>query len=255
MLQNGFLFAIRCKQLDTGLIDQLKAILIENNKIKLIIIDTLQLVRGQGNRNDTLYGNDYKEISKLKTFADDNHICILLIHHFRKMSDMSDTFNQITGTTGITGAADTMMTLSKEKRFEDKTILSLTGRDIEGGEFMLESDKETHIWQVIGNQDELEIINQKNIYENNPIVLTIKELLEENPMGLKITSNKLYNEILFRRKARPKEGSPGALTRVITRTLQYDLLNYDQIYYNPPSPNGGAGGRNLYFYKVNKKEN
>lgn len=253
MRLNGFFLTNMCNSLDDGLIDQLKEFINKKKYIKLLIIDTLQLVRGETNRNDTLYGNDYKEISKLKSFADDNHICILLIHHFRKMNDVSDTFNQITGTTGITGAADTMMTLSKEKRFEDKTILSLTGRDIEGGEFMLKVEKETHIWQLIGTQEDLKEFDKKFIYENNPIIITINELLEENPSGFEMTSTELYNQILFHTKNKPNVGSAGALTKAINK-LQFDMLNYDSIYYAPPNTNGGAKGRKLYFCRRRDKK-
>lgn len=250
----SFLFAIRCNSLSTGLLAQLNAFLVENPGIKLIIIDTLQLVRGTVNKNDTLYGNDYKEISTLKKFADDNHISIVLIHHFRKMADSSDTFNQITGTTGITGAADTMITLSKESRFKEKTLLSLTGRDIDGGEFVLKSDKQNHKWELIGSQDEIEKINNKFIYENNPIITTINKLLEEYPTGFEMTSSELYNKILPYSGAKPKSRSASALTRELSK-LKLEMLTYDNIYYEPPNPNGGAKGRTLYFCKIKNKEN
>ena len=250
---SGFLLANVCNSLDNGLLSQLKEFINEKNDIKLIIIDTLQLVRGEANRNDTLYGNDYKEISKLKNFADDNHICILLIHHFRKMNDVSDTFNQITGTTGITGAADTMMTISKEKRFEDKTILSLTERDIEGGEFMLRVENETHMWKLIGTQEDLKEMDKKFMYENNPIIITINELLEENPSGFEMTSTELYNQILFHTKNKPNVGSAGALTKAINK-LQFDMWHYDSIYYESPNANGGSKGRKLYFCRRKDKK-
>lgn len=252
MHQNGFLFATKCNSLDTGLIDQLKEILNKNTNIKLIIIDTLQLVRGQVNKNDTLYGHDYKEISKLKKFADNNHICVMIIHHFRKIPDMADTFNQISGTSGITGASDTMITLSKEARFENKTILSLTGRDIDEGEYILAVDKETHKFNIIGNQEDLKELDNINIYRSNPIIITINELLEENENSLSITSKGLYDEIFFRRKIRIKEKSAAALTRTIGSKLQYDMLKYDNIHYEPPNQNGGACGREMYFCKISE---
>lgn len=250
----GFLFAIRCNSLATGLLSQLQAFLLENPAIKLIIIDTLQLVRGQAEKNETFYSNDYKELNTIKQFADENHICIVVIHHFRKMADISDTFNQISGTTGITGAADTMITLSKEKCFEDKTILSLTGRDIEGGEFLLKTNKITHKWELISSREEIEAMNQKTMYEHNPIVITINELLNENPEGLKIGSKDLYEEMFCRRKRKPNQGSPGALTRAI-KELALQMAEYDGIHYDAPNPNGGANGRKMYFCRTRKKDN
>ena len=48
--------------------------------ISLIVIDTLQKVR-KGDRNGSMYANDYKDIGALKELADKYGICILLVHH------------------------------------------------------------------------------------------------------------------------------------------------------------------------------
>ena len=53
-----------------------------------------------------MYANDYKDIGALKELADKYGICILLVHHLRKQSS-SDPYDQISGSTGIMGVADT----------------------------------------------------------------------------------------------------------------------------------------------------
>ena len=53
-----------------------------------------------------MYANDYKDIGALKELADKYGICILLVHHLRKQSS-SDPYEQISGSTGIMGVADT----------------------------------------------------------------------------------------------------------------------------------------------------
>lgn len=55
----------------------------------------------------------------------------MLVHHLRKTQDKDDPFNEISGTTGLMGAADTVLLLKKVNRGTDTTFLYLTGRDIE----------------------------------------------------------------------------------------------------------------------------
>ena len=98
----GFHIATNCHNLDEGLLTELQNTLNKNPKIKLIIVDTFQKVRGAQIRGETWYSADYKEVAKLKRLADINKVCILVIHHVKKESD-SDPFNNISGSTGITG--------------------------------------------------------------------------------------------------------------------------------------------------------
>ncbi len=112
---------------------------------RLIVIDTFQKIRrGTG---ELSYSNDYKDVSRLKKLADSLNICILLVHHTRKMAD-SDYMNEISGTNGIAGSADTLMVLKKEKRNSRAAVLSCTGRDIEDRELSLYLDKDSCIWKV-----------------------------------------------------------------------------------------------------------
>ena len=53
------------------------------------------------------------------------------MHHTRKGRDSSNIFNDMTGSTGIMGVADTVMILRKEERFGDAAALCITGRDVE----------------------------------------------------------------------------------------------------------------------------
>lgn len=88
-----------------GLEEQIVSFIHTYPDISLIVIDTLQKVR-KGDRNGSMYANDYKDIGALKELADKYGICILLVHHLRKQSS-SDLYDQISGSTGIMGVADT----------------------------------------------------------------------------------------------------------------------------------------------------
>lgn len=73
--------------------------------------------------------------------ADAHNIAVVMIHHLRKMRDDGDPFNMISGTTGISGAADSMWVLVKEKRGDDTATLNITGRDVEMQEFVLKLEQ------------------------------------------------------------------------------------------------------------------
>ena len=98
------------------------------------MIDTLQKIRTSSKEN--AYANDYGDISIIKDFADRHSLAVVVVHHIRKQGD-SDVFNKVSGTTGLTGSADTTFVLEKETRASDTAKLYCVGRDIEYQEFTL----------------------------------------------------------------------------------------------------------------------
>ena len=247
LLPEGFLLDINCNRLDNGLIIQLTNCLKEHPNIKLIIIDTMQLIRGTIGKNETLYGNDYKDLSILKKFADENHITILLIHHFRKMLDNGDAFNRFSGSTGIIGVTDTMFALYKEQRRDKQSIFAISGRDIEEDELIISFDHTTHLWNIDGSRDEFDRIKNKKLYANNPIIITIRKIIDDSDSNsIALTATELYKKIIEVTGNRPKESNPSGLTRTLNK-MQFDMLEYDGIHYEPPPTNGGASGRKMYF--------
>ena len=131
--------------LDKGLEEQLTQFLAAHPDTVLVIIDTLQKVRGV--KNDNAYANDYRDLSLLKKIADRHGIAILVVHHLRKEGD-EDVFNRISGTTAISGAVDSSFTLVEEKRGSGRAKLYCIGRDIEYREIELERG-EDNIWQLV----------------------------------------------------------------------------------------------------------
>lgn len=90
-------FSVEAKSMKDGLEKQLTNFIHDHRDTNLIIIDTLQKVRASGGDGYS-YANDYEVINSLKQFADDNGICILLVHHTRKQM-AEDRFDMISGTT------------------------------------------------------------------------------------------------------------------------------------------------------------
>lgn len=134
-------FSVSAHQLGKGLAAQLGGFVQEHRDTRLIIIDTLQKVREIGGESYS-YSNDYEIITQLKRFADSTGICLLLVHHTRKQKS-EDTFDMISGTNGLLGAADGAFILHKEKRTSSKAFLEISGRDQQDQRLTLVRNEET----------------------------------------------------------------------------------------------------------------
>ena len=187
--------SLKADPLDGGLIEQIENEINSYPEIRLVVIDTLQKVRAKFEKAESMYSSDYREMAKFKEYADKKNICILLVHHVRKMKDESDIFNSISGSNGIMGACDTIFVISKKKRGDEEATLSMTGRDIKQESFVIMFNKESYKWEVVGTEEEMEKKRKKQEYESSPIVKTIKTMIEKSPLGWKSTSTEFMNAI------------------------------------------------------------
>ena len=142
-------FATMSDKLRFGLEEQIEEFLSTHPATNLVVIDTLQRVRHITN-DISPYASDYRDLGVLKALADKHRIAILLIHHLRKMND-DDPMNMISGTTGISGAADSSYVLRKDKRSSNTATLYCTGRDIEYRELTVEFNSYTHVWNLLSD--------------------------------------------------------------------------------------------------------
>ena len=145
-LSDDFEIETKILELGNGLIDELDEYIARKPDTKLFIIDTLQVVRGEG--NDCHYSSDYGDIRKLKAFSDEHKVCLLVLTHLRKMFSKADVFTNITGTNGISGASDQMMVLRKKKRTAPESILDITGRDVPDTRLKLRRNN-NGLWELI----------------------------------------------------------------------------------------------------------
>ena len=132
-------FATMAGNIGKGLEEQIEGFLQMHRDTVLVVIDTLQKVR-ISNSAANPYANDYQDLSSLKALADRYRVAILAIHHIRKMQD-DDPFNRISGTTGISGVADTNLVLLKQGRSGVDATLHCVGRDVEYRELPLAADR------------------------------------------------------------------------------------------------------------------
>ena len=166
------------------------------------------------------------------------------------MKDSSDPFNNISGSIGITGAADTSIVLYKDNFKDSNTIFVTESRDFESIQKLLIFDD--YKWNVIGDYSGFDKEIEKLSYRTDPIVITINKLLKENPDGVKITSTELLKKIIETTGTKPKQNKANTLSGHINRKLQFDLLEFDGIHYEAPNENGGSSGRKMFFSKPKK---
>jgi hypothetical protein len=142
-----------CAPLTTGGLTDLEAWIAAATAPRLVVIDTFARVRAQnGMSNGSVYADDYAAITPLKYLAEQYHLSILLIHHLRK-SGASDPMDEISGSTGLTGATDCNMVLQRE-RGQNKAALHITGRDVEDQVLKLSFDDQNGRWSLNAAPDD-----------------------------------------------------------------------------------------------------
>ena len=201
--------SVSASQLNDGWDKQLESFIMKHADTKLIIIDTLQKVREVS--SDYSYSNDYEIISRLKRFADNNRIGMILVHHTRKQKS-DDSFDMISGTNGLLGAADGAFVLQKEKRTANAATLEISGRDQQDQKLYLNRNPDNLIWELERTETELwkeppepllQVISQKfsessSAWQGSPteLVSWLGVDMKPNALSLKLNINaaRLFNE-------------------------------------------------------------
>ncbi len=176
-------FATQAKTLKEGLDGELEEFVKQHTDARLIIIDTLQKVREVGGETFS-YSNDYEIVTNLKAFSDKYGICLLVVHHTRKM-ESGDSFDMISGTNGLLGAADGAFIMQKKKRTDNTAVLDIVGRDQPDQELTIEFDRERCIWKF--KKAETELWKQPP----NPLLEAINGLLTEDRQEWEGTATEL----------------------------------------------------------------
>lgn len=167
-------FSVSASQLGSGLDEQLQNFVQEHPDTELIIIDTLQKVREVGGDSYS-YANDYDIIARLKQFADNSGVCLMLVHHTRKQK-ADDPYDMISGTNGLLGAADGAFLLQKEKRTANAATLDVSGRDQQDQRLYLNRNPEKLIWELERTEAELWKLPPEPLLE-----LVAKQLSDDAP--------------------------------------------------------------------------
>ena len=190
-------------RLGAGATEELRTWLEAHTQTRLVVADTLGKIRGQGGRSDNAYAVDYQAMGSLKDVADEFKIALVVVHHQRK-ADAADALDSVSGTTALTGSADTTLVLKRARGSADAELL-VTGRDVPEQELALQWDDALCIWVLKGTAQEARLSN-----ERREILAAIREAGEaQAPKALALMLDK-------------KEG---AIRRLVTKMAADGELN------------------------------
>jgi RecA-family ATPase len=107
-------------------------VIARNHQKPMVVVDTLEKVRAE--RGNNTYADDYKAGTSLQSLLAAGG-SVIAVHHTRK--GVSDDFtDDVSGTLGLVGSFDTVITL-KRARTAGSGTLSVTGRDVEEMVYLL----------------------------------------------------------------------------------------------------------------------
>src|SRR5262249_10643694 len=142
--------SFRCEmpRLSVGGLDVIRDWIASQEKPRLVIIDTLAMVRAPKQRDESTYDSDYAAVLELRKLANETGVAIVVVHHLRK-ADSDDAFDTISGTLGLTGAPDTVMVLKRDA--PETYVLHAKGRDLIEIEKAMTFDRNACIWRIAGD--------------------------------------------------------------------------------------------------------
>ena len=149
------------RRADAGGLDDLRDLLRGHYKTaRLVVIDTLQMIRGQRSRNEGVYADDYQAVGQLKILADKSNVPFIAVHHLRKEA-AGDPLESVSGTAGITGSADTILVLKREPK-DTLGLLYVRGRDVPEAEIAMQFDENTGKWLRLTGADDFRRSKERN---------------------------------------------------------------------------------------------
>lgn len=145
---HGLEIATEWPTLDQGGMDRIEGWVAARENPRLAIIDVLAKVKGTQDRAKGVYDQDYATITPFHKLARDNGLPMLLVHHTNKGA-ADDPVMRISGTMGLSGAADTTLVL--ERAAGSMTgELHIRGRDVAERSVALQFDPHTGCVTLLG---------------------------------------------------------------------------------------------------------
>lgn len=229
--------------LDKGFAREMDKFLNAHKDVGLVIIDVLKKIKpSKKNGKESDYDVDYENLGTLNEIAQTHNIAVLILHHSRKMVDPDDPFSNALGSTALQGSTDTMIALSRKKRFDEETDMFISTRLFREQNYKAKYDNQTAKWSVLGEEYEYQQSLETREYDTNPIVKTVRMALEEAPEW-HVTATELADQV--HRETGHKFSADSAGKYVRTHTS--DFLKHDKINVQESTYRSGKSGRYLRF--------
>lgn len=143
-------FMCELPRLTEGGLDVIKDWIKSVSHPRLIIIDTLAMVRAATkHKEQTQYDADYAAVLALRTLASEHGLAVVVVHHLRKAA-ADDPFDTVSGTLGLSGAPDTILVLKHDSGGSGAIVLHGRGRDLAEIEKALSFSRDACTWTIAG---------------------------------------------------------------------------------------------------------
>jgi hypothetical protein len=151
----------RCEmpRLAEGGLEQLRDWIKAANHPRLVIIDTLAMVRAPKGRDESSYDADYGAVKELRDMANEHNVAVVIVHHLRKAA-ADDAFDTVSGTLGLTGAPDSILVIKYEYA---GVVLYGRGRDLIELEKALSFNKDACKWTIKGDATEVRRSTERGV--------------------------------------------------------------------------------------------
>ncbi|MBK9313100.1 MAG: AAA family ATPase [Acidobacteria bacterium] len=141
-------------RLNEGGIEAIAAWIESRKDPRLLIIDTLKMLRPiSTGRENNVYESDYDVIAPLTRLAAQK-LALVIVHHTRK-AIADDPLATVSGSYGLTGAADGVLVLKRARGKADATM-SVIGRDVEEQDIALKFEPKSFHWSALGQAAEVQ---------------------------------------------------------------------------------------------------
>lgn len=217
----GLYMATEWPRMDEGGDEALETWCAEHPSLRLVVVDVLKRVRPSVSRFQSVYDADYESLQALHKLAGEYGVAVLCVHHLRK-AGADDPMDEISGSTGLSGAADGVLVLKRDRGRGD-AYLHVDGRDIEEpAEMALTWNADTACWTLAGDAE------QYRLSQTRAEVIEVLGSSEEpmTPTEVADALGKSFNTIKQRLWHMSKEG------QVLASDGRYSLPNN----HNPRNP-------------------
>lgn len=199
-IPKNLILATDWPRLDQGTMTGLESFVDEHPDTKMIVVDTLGMVRPNQKSNQNVYDQDVQTLKPLRQLSHDRGISVVVVHHLSKMTT-DDPFMTFSGTQGLSGTADNLWILRPGRGCDGELLVK--GRDTENQELAMSMVNGN--WAVIGEADDFKNqgIAQKvlQILKTTNSEMSVNEILEEMSYS---TDRKYLSKILNELKEKGK---------------------------------------------------
>jgi len=153
-------FSTSWPRANEGGLDKIREWARGRDKPRLVVIDVLTAFRPPVSPKDNAYTADYNAVKVMTELAAELGVAIVIVHHTRKSRDQVDPFDRVSGTLGLSGAADTALILDRDGQ---GVTLYGRGRDIPEIESAMSFNKDSCRWSVMGRAAEVHVSDERKV--------------------------------------------------------------------------------------------